>query len=371
MFEIIIICVVCVSFSLIMLHFFLFRLRFILYKQKTDLSSPKNLPSVSVVICAKNEEHNLKTNLPLILEQDYPQFELIVVDDNSTDETYYVLKEFQQQHNNLNVIKLTENVNFFSGKKFPLSIGIRSAKYNYLLLTDADCMPLSSQWIQTMASQFSDEKQIVLGYGKYEENKGFLDKLIRFETMYNAGLYFSFALGGLPYMGVGRNLAYTKQLFTESKGFSKHYNVVSGDDDLFINSVATKKNTSTCLSANSFTVSKAKSTFGAWVKQKRRHLTAGAYYKGKHKLLLALYPVSLLIFYTSFGIAMFQNNNFYILSALFTVKVILSMLYFRYLSQKLKENKILFFSMFFELFFVFFNGLIMFFNVFSKQGKWK
>lgn len=326
---------------------------------------------VSVIICAKNEEDNLKINLPEILEQDYSNFEVVVIDDNSTDETYYVLKAMQQKHKHLEIVRLSENVNFFKGKKFPLSIGIRSAKHPYLLLTDADTRPLSNQWIKSMSAGFTNNKKIVLGYGKYDSKSGFLNKIIRFETMYTALQYFSFALAKIPYMGVGRNLAYEKSLFNDQKGFSQHYNVMSGDDDLFINACATKKNTSVVIHQDSFTVSEPHITLGKWWKQKRRHLTTGTFYKTKHKLLLSLYPTAYVLFFLSFSFAIQDKNNFYILFSLLLLKVILSMVVYKKVTEKFFEKKLFIFSLFFEAFLILFYGIIFLTNMFSKQGKWK
>ena len=193
--------------------------------------------AISIVICAKNEYHNLKKHLPKILGQDYPDFEVVVVNDGSDDETIFYLEDLAREHKHLSVVNLSENLNFFKGKKFALSLGIKSAKNQNLVLTDADCDPAGKSWLQTMANGFADQKEVVLGYGKYYEYPGFVNKIIRFETVFTALQYFSLALWGKPYMGVGRNLAYKKSLFYQAKGFISHYNVSSGDDDLFINKV--------------------------------------------------------------------------------------------------------------------------------------
>ena len=259
-----------ICFAIVVLYIVFFRFRLVFLKRNREKLSHSKLPPVSVIVCAKNEEKNLKQNLPLILQQDYPDFEVIVVDDNSTDETYYLLKVMQHDYPHLHVIRLNENVNFFRGKKFPLSIGIREARNEHLLLTDADCIPLTKNWVRTMAENFTKNKEIVLGYGKHKQQKGFLNSLIRFETLYTAMQYFSFALAGIAYMGVGRNMAYKKQTFTKQKGFSKHYNLMSGDDDLFVNSAATKNNVAIEINYDSFTISEPKQNWKSWWKQKRR-----------------------------------------------------------------------------------------------------
>jgi cellulose synthase/poly-beta-1,6-N-acetylglucosamine synthase-like glycosyltransferase len=360
----------CICFVIVVWYISFFRFRLVFFKGRREKQIQSELPPVSVIICAKNEEHNLKMNLPAILKQRYPDFEVIVVDDNSTDETYYVLKAIQQDFPNLRVIKLNENVNFFRGKKFPLSVGIREARNEHLLLTDADCIPLSDQWIRTIAENFTENREIVLGYGTYTKQKGFLNLLIRFETLFTAMQYFSFALAGHAYMGVGRNLAYKKQIFVKVKGFSGHYNLLSGDDDLFVNSVATKNNVAIEFHPDSVTVSDPKTTWKTWWKQKRRHLTTGVFYRKKHKILLSLYPMALLGFYGSLILAAQDKNNFYFILSLLLVKVILSMLVYKNITEKFAEKKLFIFSLFFELVVFLFYGIILMSNRFSKQGKW-
>ncbi|HLW39046.1 MAG TPA: glycosyltransferase, partial [Brumimicrobium sp.] len=242
--------------QLFWLFFFYSRIAF--HKEKKPSTS--SLP-ISIIISARNEEDNLAEFLPYILEQDYPNFEVIVVNHQSTDGTEYILKAFQETHSHLRVITLERDKHLAFGKKLPLTVGIKGAKHNHLLLTDADCMPTSNQWLKIMASKFSDKKEIVLGYAPLRKTKGFLNKLIRFDTAFIALNYLSFAKAGTPYMGVGRNLAYTKDLFLKNKGFKSHYSIQSGDDDLFIQEVAKKKNYTISLSPDSFCVSDAKETW--------------------------------------------------------------------------------------------------------------
>lgn len=232
--------------------------RLAFYKFKNQA---RKTQAVSVVICAKNEYHNLKENLPIILEQEYPDFEVIVVNDVSDDETYYLLKVLSDKYPHLKIVNFVDNVNFFSGKKFPLTIGIKSAKNDIILLTDADCKPHSMKWIEQMQEQFHSGTEIVLGYGKYKEEPSFLNKIIRFDTLQIAIQYLSMALAGKAYMGVGRNLAYRKNLFYRQNGFINHYKVKSGDDDLFVNAAASDKNTKIMISSDSHTISTAKKHF--------------------------------------------------------------------------------------------------------------
>jgi cellulose synthase/poly-beta-1,6-N-acetylglucosamine synthase-like glycosyltransferase len=274
--------------------FFFSRLAF--YLNPENKTHQTKVP-ISVIVCAFNEEANLKKNLMKLLEQDYhkdgkPLFEVLVVNDNSEDETFYFLNQMKETHAHLHIVHLTQDAKMIPGKKFPLSMGIKSARYDHLLLTDADCFPTSSNWLSLMCQQFSTEKQIILGYSPYLKNKTWLNKKIRFETVHSAMQYFAYSLAKNPYMGVGRNLAYHRSLFNHNKGFSSHHHIISGDDDLFINQVANAKNTTICIHPNAFTYSLPKQNEEDWHTQKKRHLSTGKYYKTKHQLLLGIYAIS-------------------------------------------------------------------------------
>jgi glycosyltransferase involved in cell wall biosynthesis len=253
---------------------------------------------VSVVICARDEDENLARNLPGVLVQQYPSTkEVIVINDNSTDDSKYILQELKKTFKHLQVVELQQEAKLITGKKYPLSIGIREAKHEILLLTDADCIPASEHWMQKMQDAYTEDTEIVLGYGAYHKTRGLLNKLIRFETFHTALQYLSYALAGIPYMGVGRNLSYRKDLFLRNKGFSSINHIPSGDDDLFINKVATGKNTAVVIDAEAITRSVPKTTWGGWLRQKSRHYTTAKYYKPLHSFLLGLYFFSQFSFY--------------------------------------------------------------------------
>jgi len=201
-----------------------------------------------------------------------------------------------------------------SGKKYPLSIGIREAKHEIILLTDADCVPASEHWIEKMQNGYDENIEIVLGYGAYHKRKGLLNKLIRFETFHTALQYLSYALAGIPYMGVGRNLSYKKSLFIRNKGFSSINHIPGGDDDLFINKTATKKNTAVVIDPDAITRSIPKTTWGGWLRQKSRHYSTAKFYKPKHKFLLGLYFATQFIFYPLLASAIIFYDWRYVLA---------------------------------------------------------
>jgi glycosyltransferase involved in cell wall biosynthesis len=326
---------------------------------------------VSIVIAAKNEYLKLKKFLPLLLTQDYPEYEVIVVNDNSTDDTEFLLKEFQFEYPHLQFITVNGEGNFFNGKKFPLSIGIKSAHHDLLLLTDADCIPASNQWIKGMQAAYQVNTEIVLGYGAYQEQKGLLNKLIRYDTLRVALSYFSFAKWKIPYMGVGRNLSYRKKLFYEQKGFMSHYKISSGDDDLFINKAANSKNTGICLNPDSKTISLPKQSFGDWVAQKRRHLTTGIYYKKLHLSLLAISDISLIIFYLSAVYLLIKDLSLYQVYIFLTLRFILHILITKKFMLIVGERKLLLFSPSLELLITVVGPVMAIYNMLYKQRKWK
>ena len=320
----------------IQLFYYLYFFRRLAFYQPPVKKSSQEYP-VSVIICARDEAHNIAHNLPGILVQKYKTtHEVIVVNDNSTDETKYLLEEFRKMFKNLNPIPLKQEAKMIPGKKFPLSMGIKSAKYEVVLLTDADCVPASELWIQKMQDGYYDEKQIVLGYGTFHKKPGMLNKLIRFETFHSALQYLSFALAGVPYMGVGRNLSYKKELFFNNKGFSAINHIPGGDDDLFINMVANKRNTAIVIEKDAHTLSEAAPTWSIWQKQKFRHYTTSKYYKAKHKFLLGLYSLTQVLLYP-FTLAAILFYNWWLALALFSLRmIVLGIVWFKSM-KKLNE----------------------------------
>jgi len=281
--------------------FFYSRVAF--YKNKKREISQQH--PVSVIICARDEDENIARNLPGILVQKYPStHEVIVVNDNSVDDSKYILEELKKTFRFLNIVELKQEAKLISGKKYPLSVGIKEAKHEIVLLTDADCVPASEFWMQKMQDAYVNGTEVVIGYGGYKKRPGILNKLIRFETFHSALQYLSFALAGRPYMGVGRNLSYKKDVFFRNKGFSSINHIPGGDDDLFINKVANKHNISVVIDKEAITLSQPKKTFGAWHSQKTRHYSTVRYYEPVNKFLLGVYSVSQFLFYPLFFAAL-------------------------------------------------------------------
>jgi cellulose synthase/poly-beta-1,6-N-acetylglucosamine synthase-like glycosyltransferase len=293
----------CIIVAIQIFYYLFFFSRLAFYNPKGKQVSQTH--PVSVIVCSRDEAENLVKNLPGVLIQQYgTTHEVIVVNDNSLDESKYILEAYQKTYKQLQIVELKQEARFISGKKFPLSIGIKTAKHEIVLLTDADCVPASEFWIEKMQEAFNDDVEIVLGYGAFHKKKGFFNKLVRWEALSTALQYLSYALAGLPYMGVGRNLSYKKSVFFRQKGFSSHNLLPGGDDDLFINKAANEKNTAIVIDHDAFTLSDAPRSWKKWIRQKSRHYTTSKYYKSIHKFLLGLYTFSLFLFYPLFVVSL-------------------------------------------------------------------
>ena len=338
---------------------------------KPQKSTPKRI-SISVIVCAKNEAENVAQFIPILAEQDYPDYEIILIDDASSDNTLEIFEEFEKQYSNVRLVKVQNNEAFWGNKKYALTLGIKASKKDYLLFTDADCYPASKDWITTMSSQFTMHKTIVLGYGAYEKvANSFLNKIIRFETMLTAVQYFSWAKAGNPYMGIGRNLAYKKEEFYNVKGFINHMKIRSGDDDLFINQIAKSKNTAICYSPESFTYSQPKTTFKAWFTQKRRHVSTARYYKSFDKIQLALFYVSQLLFLILAIVLLAFQYQWIIVLSLVGFRYLFTWIILGFSSGKLKEKDVMYWFPIIEIVLIFTQLNVFITNIFSKPVYWK
>lgn len=265
--------------------------------RKVQSPKERDLPMVSVIICARNEGQNLRSFLQMVLSQDYPNYEVIVVDDESEDDTRLVIEQYQRRYSHLRSTYVPHNARIRSSKKLAITLAAKAAKGDYLLLTDADCVPNGRQWVREMVAGFTPGTEVVLGFGAYIKERTLLNRLIQYDTLFNGLQYMGMAIMGHPYMGVGRNLAYSKDLFFRENGFAGLLGFRAGDDDLFVNKVAQKRNTQVVVSKESITWSLPKQTFREWLQQKRRHLSVSPNYKSRTKWLLVSEPMVRGLFY--------------------------------------------------------------------------
>lgn len=337
---------------------------------KTVKPATSHFKPVSVIICAKNEEQHLIKNLPLVLKQDYPEYEVIVVDDYSQDDSKIILEDYERKYPHMRIISVKEDRPYKIGKKFPLTLGIKGAKYDTVVLTDADCVPASDQWLKEISAQFMDKTEIVLGYGAYEKLPGLLNKLIRFDTFMIAMQYFSFALKGKAYMGVGRNLAYKTEVFFRNKGFANHTHIASGDDDLFIHRVAKKDNVAIVYSHESHTISTPKKSFTEWAWQKKRHLTTAPLYRKSVKRFFGYVYLLPVLFYLLLAVLAILQYALYILPGIFLLRIIVQLIVYRKAMIKLNEKDLLFYTPFLEILFIFIQPYLYISSKLTKNVPW-
>lgn len=285
----------------------LYYLRLALYKvpTKNNVKNTEN-QSVSVIVCYHNESKNAISSLHNLSRIKAKNLEIVLVDDMSTDDT------FSQLSANLSsIMRVVQNTTEHKGKKMALSHGINNAKYDWLLMTDADCR-VGEKWVKSMRSMSLDH-QIVLGYAPLDRSKSWIGKFARYETYYTALQYLSFALAGRPYMGVGRNLMYHRNIFDDADGFTSHTDIASGDDDLLINYAANAVNTTICLDPESFVYSPGKETFSSFIRQKTRHVSSSHRYRWVDKLLLGLSSISQMGLYILAVVLLFSQYSSWVL----------------------------------------------------------
>ena len=328
---------------------------------------------VSIIICARNEAENLSNFLPAVLEQDYPDYEVIVVNDCSEDNSYDVLGKYLMQYPHLKISTINKDPKFTHNKKFAQFIGIKAAKNDILLFTDTDCQPESDKWLEGMASHFDDKISFVLGYGGYLKEKGLLNRYIRYDSMTIAMQYLGMAIRGIPYMGVGRNLAYRRSVFFTNNGYGAHNHLISGDDDLFVNTNASGRNTCVEFRNGTHTRSIPCSGIKEWIIQKKRHLTTASYYKLRDRLLIITEPTTRIFFYSAFIVLLSFTFLWPYVLAVFGIRLFTQIIIFALVQKKLNEPGLITYSLFFDIFSPVINSIVYLSNIRSRPGKnrWK
>ena len=346
-------------------------LRVVLRKKKRNSSQLDGTPPVSVIICARNEEEYLAKNLTSILEQDYPSFEVIVVNYCSEDNTEQLLAELKQKYPHLRSTIIKKDGSFINFKKFAATVGIKAAQHEWLLFTDADCKPECSLWIASMSEHFVENKDIVLGYGGYSVQKGYLNKLIRYDSLFTTFQFFGFALLRRAYMGIERNLAYRKSLFFAHNGFAANAHIISGDNDLFVNKAANKRNVAVAQSNTAYTRSTHKSTFKEWMWQKSKRIISGKHYKNSQNFWLTLEPVSRALMFVTFCVLMFVGALWQQILMIFMLRMIIFMSVVGTAVKRFNEPGILQHVILFDMIMPFVHLHVYILNkISSKHRKW-
>lgn len=357
---------------LIQLYYILFVYGKLSAYKVTEQSSVTDYPPISVIICGKNEQDNITQFLPKILNQEYPNYEVIFVNDFSEDDTEWELKRLSEIYSHLKVVEIKEHIRLKHGKKFAVTLGIKASKNELLVFTDADCQPQSELWLQEMALSFTDKKDIVLGYSPYIKLPGLLNALIRFETSHTAMSYLSYALKGDAYMGVGRNMAYRKSLFFQAKGFAKHMHIKSGDDDLFVNQNATSTNVVINIHPNAQLLSLPKITWKSYYTQKARHSGASVIYKKRHQRMLATQLISAFLFYCALvAVSIAYPSYWYIPLSAYLLRLIAQVIIFKPIYKKLQVPDLIWWLPLLDLLYYFYICINGAFNRKRKSVRWK
>ena len=340
------------------------RLAFYKRKQVSD-----EQPPVSVVITVNNQYADLRQNLPFLFNQEYPEFEVVVVNDNSDDASHELLDELSKQHKNLRIVELKQSLNWFKGRKFPLSLGIKSAHHDLLILTDAACQPKSNSWIKEIVSAYLPGTEVTLAYTTFE-TKSKINRWLRFTAFYDGLFYLSMALAGGPFKGNGKNLSYRKQMFYGRKGFSSHYKINVGDDEIFINQTARKQNTAVILSPESKVVNIKPVSVGRWFKNEKARLFIRKYFRAGSRLLISLFQSSAFLFYASFVSLLVLGFSWILVLPLFALRLVSQYLIFGLAAKKLDEKKLLPFSPLMEIALILIDFIIWLFLIFSRKNRW-
>ena len=273
-------------------------------KSTERVTADKDAQPVSVIVYAHSEPEDLRNNLPILLNQDYPDYEIIVVNDGSDANSEDVLKLFSNEYKNLYYTYVPVDTQYLSHKKLALTMGIKAARHDILLFTEADCRPIGPKWIKAMAGSYNPETDIILGFCAYRHTKGFLHKLIAYDNLTNGLQMISSALSHHPFTGNGRNLSYRKKLFFAHKGYSRSLNLHAGADDLFINEVSNPANTQVQLSSDSIIKMNKVGDFETWREIKTSRAATKRFYKGGSLTFYRMENIGYLFFWIA-GIATF------------------------------------------------------------------
>lgn len=288
LYPILLLAISCIS--LIGLFFFKWKdyLSPYLISKKTTKSMPSNTKKegISIVISCHNQAEYLEKNIPLLYQQDYHDFEIIVVDNSSTDHTDIVLQRLEKEYENFRHTFVPKSSRFISKKKLAITLGIKAARKPWVVLTEADCIPKNNLWLQTISSHFSPNTDLVIGYSAYTGNSNKTAKRFAFEQMQYLFHCMSYAARNKAFGGDGCNLCVRKKYFIDNKGYSNTFNTPLGEDDLLISYLTKKGNTSVCVHPQSIILQELDNQLT--YKNKSIHKVEVAKHYNKHgKLFLA------------------------------------------------------------------------------------
>ncbi|MDQ1771381.1 glycosyltransferase [Labilibaculum sp. A4] len=349
----------------------LYQLRYIqLFKKEKKTNHNIKTEPVSIVICVKNEGCYLQENLSLFLEQEYPDFELILVNDGSEDETETIIKEFQKRYPHLRSTKIPLDDKFQHNKKLALSIGIKAAKNEKIIFTNIHSKPSSSKWLQEFVNSW--DKGVHIGYANFENKKGFFYNFLKFDLLSKNIKSAGFASSGNAHSGNGDNLGYKKSDFFANKGFVKHSHFEAGYDHLMVFQLAKLSGASVCLQPEAKINLSSICAFDQWIRINRHYYKCRKYLPFKIRLLTDLEPISKMIFYSISIYALLFTHLYFFVAIIYLTKIILIGTLFKISTRHLKEENLFLSSYLYEIFVLFSKIYFLSTNfILSKSNQWK
>ena len=340
-----------------------------LFRSKKNKTNTSEIP-ISVIIYTKNQAEKFLTFLPSILEQEYYKFEIVLINNASSDNTSVLLESYAKKHAHIKVINVENNEAFWGSKKYALTLGIKTAQYPNLLFTDTNCTLVSKHWISEMSKKFTTNKTIILGYKKYQKENSLSNIFIRYENLLKAIKCFGFTKLGSPFMAFGNNFGYQKSEFFKVKGFINHMKTNAGEADLFIKDAANKENTTFCISEKSFIKTAIPTSFSKWFAANKEEIVITKKYKFKHRFLLKFFTFSKILFYV-LATVLFFVYPYQIILPIVLAYFLLQYIIIGISAKKLKEPQIIFFLPFLEIGLLLIQISIFSANLISKPNHWK
>jgi len=336
--------------------------------RKSGVENPEK-PPVSVILVASNHYNDLRKHLPEILSQDYPNYEVVVVNDASEDGSDELLERFAEQYPHLKVVVMHQSLNWFKGTKFPLSIGIKSAKNEIILVTETNFVPLSNKWLSEMMKCRKDKTEIIVAHSTFATGSK-INAWYRFAGFYRQLLNFSAILTKLTFTGSASNLIFTRSLFYDNQGFTSHYTKSTGTGEMFVNQAATRSNVSLQISSESRMAFAKNLAFGKWLEKENDNFEIHRYLKFSHRAFNSLFFNSLLLFFLAFAALMILNLHWEIILGLFALRFISQLLVFGFAQKKLSEKGLLLFTPLFEIFLHLVHFFLRFRLLFDRKKIW-
>lgn len=219
--------------------------------EEEDLS----LPPLSILLTVHDNARELERHLPVILSQDYPVgYEVIAVVSRGEDDTDDVLKQFANSHSNLYVTFIPDTSRYMSRKKLAVTLGVKAAKNEWVLMTDATCVPSSDQWLKHMARHATTGTDLVIGYSNYDDEA---TDFQRFERLVSQRYILRKAQRGTAYRCEPGNLMFRKACFLDGRGFEGNLKYVRGEYDFIVNKFAERGNVATVIAPEAWMIEDA------------------------------------------------------------------------------------------------------------------